>query len=284
MHKSHALAIAFLITLLIALTVSFGDIQNSRETITIERVIDGDTFKSSDGRTFRLSNINTPEKDTPQARGATEYLSLFIGHAVEVEMLGVDKYARFLVRVYAPEYVNRELVASGLAVKFLVDEEETTSFAAAESEAIAAQRGFWHRSEAAGCVSARIDPIKEKVTLTSTCGKINITHWYVRDESRKKYVFSERSFETSRILLSHTLPPASAGSNMDSRECSRTQACSVLQRGVLDMLVLSTAKGADNETHVFWQSATPIWNNDRDTLYLFDADGDLVIHVSYGYG
>ena len=40
--------------------------------------------------------------------------------------------------------------------------------------------------------------------------------------------------ETSRILLSHAPSPASAGSNMDSRDCSRTQARPVLQRGVLD--------------------------------------------------
>ena len=33
---------------------------------------------------------------------------------------------------------------------------------------------------------------------------------------------------------------------------------------------------------LFWTSQE-VWNNDRDTIYIFDKDGKLVYHESYGY-
>lgn len=242
MRKFLSLIVALAVTaaLFIFLTLP----EHERQSVRIARVIDGDTFVGSDGATYRLSNINTPETGTSGADEAAEYLRLLEGKDVEVEIRGVDKYGRTLARLYAPEYVNRELVASGLAVKFLVDEQETEAFAAAETKAIVEQRGIWKHSLNFGCVRANVDETQEVVVLSSTCGALNITGWTLRDESRKAYVFEEKKLTT---------------------------------------LVVYTHNGIDNATAVFWNSATPIWNNERDTLYLLDTEGRIVHYAAHGY-
>ncbi|MEI6731683.1 MAG: thermonuclease family protein [archaeon] len=47
--------------------------------------------------------------------------------------------------------------------------------------------------------------------------------------------------------------------------------------------ILHTFTGEDNATDLFWNSNTDIWNNDRDTLYIFDRNGSLISFYSYGY-
>lgn len=242
MRKFLSLIVALAVTaaLFIFLTLP----ENERQNVRIARVIDGDTFVDSDGVTYRLGNINTPETGTNGADEAARYLRLLEGRDVKVEIQGVDKYGRTLARLYAPEYVNRELVASGLAVKFLVDEKETKEFAMAETNAISEQRGIWKHSSRFGCIRASVDEREEMVTMHSTCGALNITGWTLRDESRKAYVFEEKKLTT---------------------------------------LVVYTHKGIDNATAVFWNSAIPIWNNERDTLYLLDTEGRIVHYAAHGY-
>lgn len=245
MRKHHAFLFACIGTLVLAFIFTSNEFHSSgRENILLSRVIDGDTFEDAQGRVFRLANINTPEKKTLGAEYATKYLQTLEGSIIEIESLGVDKYGRTLVRLYAPEYVNHELVAEGFAVKFLVHEKEVSEFAQAESEAIARERGIWNHSLWHGCVSARVDAEQEVVYLKSSCGVINITGWNARDESRKTYKFPHH---------------------------------------LLDVSMLYSSTGTDNATAVFWKSTTNIWNNDRDTFYLFDNKGRIVSHESYGY-
>ncbi len=243
MRKKIALIVTIASTLVLFVLIALPA-HPSREQITIARVIDGDTFTGGDGRTFRLSNINTPESSTPGAEEAKRYLSLFAGSQVTIESLGIDKYGRTLVRLYAPEYVNHELVAQGLAVKFLVEDAEAQEFASAESRAITEQKGLWKHSPYFGCINSRIQEKEEFVVLQSVCGALNITGWTIRDESRKSYRFKEK---------------AATG------------------------IVIYTHEGIDNNTAIFWDSSTSIWNNDRDTLYLLDAEGRIVHNEAYGY-
>ncbi len=49
-----------------------------------------------------------------------------------------------------------------------------------------------------------------------------------------------------------------------------------------DKVIIHSGSGKDNSTDVFIGS-TEIWNNDRDTLYLFDSEGNIVHHEVYGY-
>ena len=51
-------------------------------------------------------------------------------------------------------------------------------------------------------------------------------------------------------------------------------------------VTLYTGKGTDTEKNLYWKSAgkgcKAIWNNEKDTLYLKDSSGKLVLYFSYG--
>ncbi|MBU0761189.1 MAG: thermonuclease family protein, partial [Nanoarchaeota archaeon] len=213
-------------------------------TITISRVIDGDTFKDSTGTSFRLLNINAPEKSEPGYEEAKKFLALFENKTVEIQELAPDKYGRTLARVFAPEYLNLKLVEQGLAKKFLVEDDELKLFSQTEANAIENQKGIWKKSQHFNCLQTKIQAEKETVEIKSLCGEVNIKDWTITDESRKKYKFPD-------IDLSE--------------------------------VILHTGEGKDNETDLFWQSKQNIWNNDRDTAYIFDKEQALVHYDCYGY-
>jgi hypothetical protein len=208
----------------------------------VERVIDGDTFKTTDGRTIRLLNINAPEKNSLLSQEATAFMKQYEGKNVELESTGVDKYQRTIARIYGPDYLNLKLVQEGLASIFLVHEDELNTFAQAEREAVKQQKGIWHHSSFFGCIELSIDPQEEKVRLSCSCPTQIITNWYIKDESRKTYKF----------------------------------------QGLCRSIVLASGEGTDTSAELFWHAGN-VWNNDRDTAYLFSDKDELVAHVSYGY-
>ena len=149
MERKHALIFAVIITILIAANFLAFKSQFSlaREQVVVSRVIDGDTFQLEDGRIIRLSNINTPEKNTINYELAISYLNQFLNKSIELEIMGTERYGRVLGRVYSPDYINLELVRQGFASKFLVEESELRDFAKAEAEAIKNGKGIWEKSE-----------------------------------------------------------------------------------------------------------------------------------------
>ncbi len=46
-------------------------------------------------------------------------------------------------------------------------------------------------------------------------------------------------------------------------------------------VTIYTGSGSNTQTSLYWGSSTPIWNNDTDTAYLYDADGNLVDNKNY---
>ena len=85
------------------------------ETYTVKRVIDGDTFKLSNGETVRLIGIDVPEADMKEATEAKDFVtSLVEGKEVKLEfdVQEKDKYGRLLVYVYVPvhsySYIARD--------------------------------------------------------------------------------------------------------------------------------------------------------------------------------
>lgn len=244
MKKSSAFILALLITLIVFSNYFLlNSLQNKKIQIVVSRAIDGDTFVSSDGQTYRLLNINTPEKSEEGYAEAKSFLQEYENKTIEIELFGEDLYGRILVRAYAPEYLNLKLVENGLAKKFLVEEDELQLYDKTEENAVEGERGIWKKSEYSECVSAEIDEKSEIISLKNLC-PINFMNWEVKDESRKKYKFQNISFREVK---------------------------------------LHSAAGTDNESDIFWNSAQNIWNNDRDTFYLFDSQGNIVLHISYGY-
>lgn len=246
MKKKYAFIFALTITLLIALNYHLFSTQFSpeREKVTISRVIDGDTLELKDKRIIRLVNINAPEKSQPNSKLASDFLKNYENESVEIELIGTDKYNRVLARIYVPEYLNLELVKKGLSSKFLVQKEELKLFAEAEKDAIEYSKGIWKKSPYYNCLESSINQKDEIVTIANNCNNINIGSWILKDESRKLYHFN--NIEIGRVIL-------------------------------------HTKEGENNETDLFWNSKTDIWNNDRDTLYLFDENLQIADYNYYGY-
>jgi len=249
MKKSLALLFALLITGFIASNFYiFSNVvktESLKEKVTITRVIDGDTLELEDGRKVRLVNINSPEKGTFGSELAFIFLKSFENQTIDIEAIGTDKYRRTLARIYNESiYLNLEIVSLGLASKFLVQEAELEDFASAEEEAIKNSLGIWKKSSSYGCFKSKIDKNNEIVILTNTCSSIEVNAWFLKDESRKTYKFGSIS---------------------------------------LGMITIHSSEGLDNNTDLFWNSKTNVWNSDRDTLYLFDSGGNIVHHESYGY-
>ena len=244
MNPKHSFILALLITLVIA---NFIYLSNSlgaeREEVLVTRVIDGDTFESEDA-VYRLVNINTPEKGEKGYLEAKSFLKILENKTVEIELIGLDKYSRTLVKVYSPKYVNLELIEKGMAKKFLVQEDELKIFAEAEESAVLTEKGIWEKSDYFNCFEAEIDEEKEEAMLKNSCNSLNLEGWVITDESRKKYKFKSV---------------------------------------VLEEVNLHSGEGKDDENNLFWGSSQNIWNNDRDTLYLFDDEGRIAHYNSYGY-
>ncbi len=87
----------------------------------------------------------------------------------------------------------------------------------------------------------------EYVIFKNLCNiNVPIHEWSVADEDNNKYTFPER-----------TMKPG-------NRICLRS------------------GSGQDTAHNLHWNSkGRPIWNNDRDTLYLHNELGGLVLEVSY---
>ncbi len=252
MERKNALILSLLITLVIATNVFLfshitGSAVNGRETAVIARVIDGDTLETSDNRTIRLININTPERKEYGYEEAKNFLKSYENKTIELEIVGIDKYKRYLGRIYSDgDYLNLEIVKNGFANKYLVREDELKEFKKAEEEAIAKELGIWNKSDNYGCIKAEIDSKDEVVKIINSCSAININGWKLKDESRKIYEFGNVALGDNKIKL-------------------------------------HTGLGVDNETDIFWQFESEIWNNDRDSLYIRDNENKLAFYESYGY-
>ena len=251
MDKKYSLVIAFLITGIIFLDIFlFTNLirkdNKSIETAVLSRVIDGDTIVLNDNRIIRLLNVNSPEKGAYNSELSKDFLKNFENQSIKLIITGIDKYSRNLARIYSSDltYLNLKLVEKGFASKFLVDKKELSLFSNAESYAISNSKGTWIKSEHFGCFKAAIDKIKEIVSLKNHCNIINFNSWYLKDESRKIYLFKNIN---------------------------------------IGSIIIHSNVGEDNETDVFWNSKQDIWNNDRDSMYLFDEKNKIAHYQSYGY-
>lgn len=190
MKKFRALVTTLLITLILFFSYTFltNSSQATRETVIVSRVIDGDTFVTGDGRTIRLLNINTPEKNEPFSSLAPEFMNQFLNKSIEIEVTGTEKYGRLLARAYSSDYLNLYLVEEGFATSFLVEESEQALFKKAQKEAYENAQGVWKRSPYFGCMTIEINKKEELLKVAHTCG--SLANWILKDESTKFYTFT----------------------------------------------------------------------------------------------
>ncbi len=243
MRKLPAALLALIFVFLLSNFITTFTTLENPETAIVARVIDGDTLELDDGRIIRLVNINAPEKNTPWSSQATDFLKEYENASIDLVILGVDKYHRILGQIYAPEYLNAELVSLGLASKFLVHEGEVDDFAELERSAIEKERGIWKHSRYWDCFEIGVSPKKEEVSIQKLCD-VSLKGFLIKDESRKIYKF-----------------PLSGNTRV----------------------TLNTFNGSNSQDTVFWNLEEDVWNDNRDTVYLFDPEGYIAGYFVYGY-
>jgi micrococcal nuclease len=126
-----------------------------RARAKVERVVDGDTIKLTNGQTVRYIGMDTPETKHPtksvmcfgkEAEGRNR--QLVEGKEVELEkdVSETDRYKRLLRYVWVDgQLINEQLVREGygFARSYPPDIARQTQLRQAESEAREQQRGLW---------------------------------------------------------------------------------------------------------------------------------------------
>ena len=239
----------------------------------VSHVVDGDTIQISTGEKVRLIGINTPEVGEPCSSEATEGLKeIVLGKEVilKSDIEDKDQYGRLLRYVYVDDlFVNMEMVRLGFGHKYEygVNIEYSDVFEEAENEAKQNEGCLWKSSEKEYIIDECVyierfnfDAIgddnynlnDEYVTFGNKCTYlIDMTGWTVKDNTASHlYTFPSFTFHTGTAFT------------------------------------LYTGNGANTNTELYWGRASgAVWNNKGgDTLFLRNAEGELVLEQSYeGY-
>ncbi len=116
----------------------------------VSEIVDGDTFKTKDGKTIRLIGINSPEVGEECYQEAKEKLKELIYKRkirLEADVGNKDNYGRLLRYVYLEDlFVNSEMIRLGLARFEEIEPNEKYSelFSDLENKARQAKRCIWN--------------------------------------------------------------------------------------------------------------------------------------------
>ncbi|MBN1218187.1 MAG: thermonuclease family protein [Anaerolineae bacterium] len=234
------------------------------ETATVTQVVDGDTIQLADGRKVRYIGINTPERNQPYYKEATDAnRQLVDGKNVQLEFDAetFDQYGRILAYVWADGLmVNWAIVNQGFANAFTVppNVKYEAEFRQAEREAREAGRGLWAGSDATlKIINIQADapgsdsenPNGEWVEIANQGNAfVQIKGYTLKDEANHIYTFGD--FEV--------VPGGS--------------------------FRLYSGRGQNSATELYWGFVgDSVWNNDSDTAFLRDKQGALVDVYTYTY-
>jgi endonuclease YncB( thermonuclease family) len=160
--KKASLAGAFFVSAIwLSAAQAFCPTPDGLTTVVVQRVVDGDTLRLSDGRSVRMIGLNTPElgkkgrSDEPFAVAARKRLEALVAASDgQVGLLpgkeSQDHYGRTLAHVYGADGINLEaqMLAEGLG--FLVAVAPNVDLVAcqqaAERSARQAGLGLWRQS------------------------------------------------------------------------------------------------------------------------------------------
>ncbi|MGE0713529.1 MAG: thermonuclease family protein [Planctomycetota bacterium] len=128
-----------------------SEIKGPTEVVELKRVLDGDTFDTTDGRRIRMVGINTPELHRPfHDEAGALLLSLIKGKKITLEY-DKDRKGRFgrtLAYVHADGvFVSGEIVRRGYAYVYLYPNTKlhNEQLVALQREARAAKRILWSK-------------------------------------------------------------------------------------------------------------------------------------------
>jgi micrococcal nuclease len=166
--KPHARAInaitpAILLAAFIALAAQgyYSPFPQHKQTVNINRVIDGDTFETSSGAKVRLAGIDAPEypKGCLSLESRNRLEQFISGRSVTIDQIATDHFGRQVAYVYEGNLdINKAMISEGFAMVDTDTKEnpKTVEIEQAEREAKTAKRGIWSDSceniQKPGCV------------------------------------------------------------------------------------------------------------------------------------
>ncbi len=233
------------------------------KTFNVTKVLDGDTIEIETGEKVRLLGINAAEQGEYYHQEAKDELTKLVGgKQVKLESGPEDKdrYSRLLRYVFVGDaFVNLQLLREGYATVYFIDPEEKyyLEFKEAENEAKESKLGLWSGSGVQACiviVAFNYDAVGndnenlngEYVTFQNNCeSSVEMEGWVVKDESTNAYTFKGFVLGSSAKVT------------------------------------LYTGSGSGTSDKLYWNKNRAVWNNDRDTLFLRDDKGNLVLSYSY---
>ncbi len=233
----------------------------------VPEVTDGDTIKLQSGEKVRLIGINTPESGQYYYSEAKNKLKEFVeGKTIKLEkdISNTDVHDRLLRYIYVDNlFVNLEMIKLGYAeaYKYPPDVKYANLFEEAENEAKTKGLGIWKTDtinyivdkcfniinfhyNAAGNDNYNLND--EYFTLKNSCSYlIDLTGWTIKDEATHIYKFNNFNL----------------GANVQ--------------------VTIYTGSGQDTSTELYWGKTSAVWNNDGDTLFLRDKNGNFVLEEKY---
>lgn len=132
-----------IITLLILPTSAFAKKPSGvLHPLTLERVIDGDTFVAS-GRKIRIWGIDAPERGTPLFRVSTIYLETILKDpALACKFAEKDRYKRDVMQCFVDHRdIATMMVQMGMALDYI--RYSDGYYQPEEIDAIENKRGIW---------------------------------------------------------------------------------------------------------------------------------------------
>ncbi len=161
MKKASLVGAFFVSAIWLSAAQAFCPTPAGLSSVSVQRVVDGDTLRLSDGRSVRMIGLNTPElgkqgrSDEPFAVAARKRLEVLVADSGgRVGLLpgkqAKDHYGRTLAHVYSTNGTNLEaqMLADGLGFQVAVapNVDLVACQQAAERSARQAGRGLWRQS------------------------------------------------------------------------------------------------------------------------------------------
>jgi endonuclease YncB( thermonuclease family) len=224
-----------------------------REVATVERVIDGDTIKLTDGRIVRLLGINAPETREYYHEEAKAALKSYVDGknvSLETDLAKFDKYGRLLAHVFVDnKFVNLEMIKGGYANAYFLNPNKKyySLFIKNEREAIEKEIGIWKREKKYSfCIQAEIEYLKnERVIIKNVCNfSIDITGWEIRNSGRSKFTFPKTILSENKSV------------------------------------VVYSSSGLNRNDEFYWNKSD-VWKDYGDILILKDSNENLILAKRY---
>ncbi len=161
MKKASLVGAFFVSAIWLSAAQAFCPTPAGLSSVSVQRVVDGDTLRLSDGRSVRMIGLNTPElgkqgrSDEPFAVAARKRLEALVADSggrvgLQPGQQAKDHYGRILAHVYSTNGTNLEaqMLADGLGFQVAVapNVDLVACQQAAERSARQAGRGLWRQS------------------------------------------------------------------------------------------------------------------------------------------